>query len=111
MKYMNILSEFASGKHAHEIYTPSYMYPILCGETGINRSIPIISFFLIQNIDCGYALEPPQAVQKCTHNQCFEQRYKNNYFFFPLEFLIFAAEKLSVYCMGKFSLWLYPNKN
>ena len=31
--------------------------------------------FLLQNIDCGYSLEPPclaEAVLTCTHNLCFE---------------------------------------
>ena len=34
------------------------------------------SLFLLQNIDCGYSLEPPknEAVLTCTHNQCFEQK-------------------------------------
>ena len=31
--------------------------------------------FLLQNIDCGYSLEPStEAVLTCTHNQCFEQK-------------------------------------
>ena len=32
--------------------------------------------FLLQNIDCGYSLEPPrrEAVLTCTHNICFEQK-------------------------------------
>ena len=48
-------------------YIPPYT-PLLYSKTGVYRSIPI----LLQNIDCGYSLEPP-------------------------------AEKVSVYCMGKFS--------
>ena len=34
--------------------------------------------FLLQNIDCGYSLEPPRktakAVLMCTHNRCLEQK-------------------------------------
>ena len=32
--------------------------PVLCSENGVNRSIHIF-LFLVQNIDCGYSLEPP----------------------------------------------------
>ena len=35
----------------------------------------------VQNIDCGYSLEPPrhrlaEAVLTSTHNFCFEQKYE-----------------------------------
>ena len=29
--------------------------------------------FLLQNIDCGYSLEPPHTHIMCTQNLCFEQ--------------------------------------
>ena len=41
-----------------------------------------------------------EAVLTSTHNVCFERKYQN----LSTEiFTIFTAEKLSVYCMGKFS--------
>ena len=30
--------------------------------------------FLLQNIDCGYSLEPPRRGGSNTHNLCFEQK-------------------------------------
>ena len=54
------------------------------------------NIFLIfaQNIDCGYTLEPPRRAKI----------RKISFFFFPMKFSIFTAEKkISVYCMGKFS--------
>ena len=40
----------------------------------------IIFRISVQNIDCGYSLEPPrrgEAVLMSTHNLCFEQKYEN----------------------------------
>ena len=39
--------------------------------------------FLLQNIDCGYSLEPPhtEAVLTCTHNLCFEQKVEKKQIF------------------------------
>ena len=33
--------------------------PLLYSKTGVRRGIPIF-LFLLQNIDCGYSLEPPR---------------------------------------------------
>ena len=46
-----------SGKHVRDTYTPLNL--ILYRKTGVCRSIASF-LFLIQNIDCGYPLEPPQ---------------------------------------------------
>ena len=59
-----------------------HFYIVKLGFTGVY----IIFLFLLQNIDCGYSLEPPQyhlteVVLKCTHTLCFEQNTKHiNYF-------------------------------
>ena len=54
--------------------TPHF-YIVKVGFTGVF----IIFLFLLQNIDCGYSLEPPhEAVLTCTHNLCFEQKYENS---------------------------------
>ena len=48
--------------------------PLKLGFAGVY----LIFLFLLQNIDCGYTLEPPrlgEAVLTCTHNLCFEQKY------------------------------------
>ena len=38
------------------------LVPFYIEKTGVCRGIPIIFFFLflLQNIDCGYSLEPPR---------------------------------------------------
>ena len=54
IKSMNI----SSGKHVHVKYTP--LTPTLYSKNGVYRGIPIFSYFLLQNIDCGYSLEPPR---------------------------------------------------
>ena len=50
-------------------FKPQFHIIIKCEFTGVYI---MVSFFL-QNIDCGYSLEPPQS---CTRNLCFEQIYK-----------------------------------
>ena len=55
--------------------------------------------FLLQNIDCGYSLEPPRRCgSNVYHNQCFEQicekkKIKN----FLLQYSIFYSRKISLY--------------
>ena len=45
-------------------------------KTGVSRGMPIFHIFA-HNIDCGYLLEPlGEAVLTCTHNLCYEQKYK-----------------------------------
>ena len=44
--------------HNRNYYTPPYT-PTLCSKTGVCRGIPIF-LFLLENIDCGYSLEPPR---------------------------------------------------
>ena len=61
----------SSGKHVREIYTkcthfnPTFIFAKL-GFAGVYRFF----LFLLQNIDCGYSLEPPRLI-----NQYFEQKY------------------------------------
>ena len=38
-----------------------------------HAGVYLFSLFLLQNIDCGYSLEPLKAVITSTHNLCFEQ--------------------------------------
>ena len=52
--------------------------------------------FLLQNIDCGYSLEPPQpwnrlgeAVLTCNHSLCFFSKNKRNSKNFLLKIFIF----------------------
>ena len=82
--YVNSVEEavqkirYRSGKHAHEMYIPpkSYFYIENLGYAGVCRGIPIF-MFLLQNIYCGYTLEPPrrgEAVLTYTHSLCFEQK-------------------------------------
>ena len=46
----------ASGKHVREMYTP--LNPTLIEKLGF-AGVYLFFLFLLQNIDCGYALEPP----------------------------------------------------
>ena len=63
--------------------------------TGVYMGIHV--FILLQNIDCGYLLEPPrQSGFTCAHNQCFEQKWKYNVF----KIRIFRhQENMSVQCI------------
>ena len=50
-------SGFSSGKHVREMYTPLYLtFIVKLGYAGIY----LFFLFLLQNIDCGYSLEPPR---------------------------------------------------
>ena len=59
---------------AHFIYVMSVAFlshRSLVGFAGVY----LFFLFWLQNIDCGYSLEPPgEAVLTCTHNLCFEQK-------------------------------------
>ena len=68
------LSRRSSRKQARVTNTP--LHPtFVYSKTGVYRGIQFF-LFLLQNIDCGYTLEPPhtEAVLTSTHNQCFEQK-------------------------------------
>ena len=56
----NIGMKLSSGKQVHEKYTPGT--PLLYSKTGDIYGYGCTNFFLIllQNIDCGYSLEPPR---------------------------------------------------
>ena len=48
-----------------------HFYIVKLGFAGVY----LFFLFLLQNIDCGYSLEPlGEAVLTCTHNLCFEQK-------------------------------------
>ena len=50
-----------------------HFYIVKLGFTGVY----IIFHISAQNIDCGYALEPPRrGGSNATHNLCFEQKYE-----------------------------------
>ena len=87
-----------SGKHVHEINNPLYPSFIY-----FNWGLHGYTFFLffVQNIDCGYSLEPPhsgggEAVLMCTHDQCFEQTNGKYLKKIHLKFFIFKDQKISV---------------
>ena len=69
-----------SGKHAREIHTYPEPHFFLNRKTGVCRGIYIF-LFLLENIDCGYSLEPPrqnfqQFLQKIFNVQCYEPLQK-----------------------------------
>ena len=61
----------------------------------------LIFLFLLQNIDCGYSLEPHGRVPTIF----VLSKIRKIFIFFLGKFSIFEAQKISllVYCMGKFS--------
>ena len=61
-----MVSKFMSlGKQVHKIKT--LLYPTFIKQNKRMQGIPILFLYVIQNIVCGYSLEPPH------HNQSFEQ--------------------------------------
>ena len=46
-----------------------HFYIVKLGYVGVY----LFFLFLLQNIDCGYSLEPPRRLM-CTHKLCFEQK-------------------------------------
>ena len=52
----------ASGKHVREIYIPlnPTFFIVKLGFAGVY----LFFLFLLQNIDCGYSLEPPRRYKK-----------------------------------------------
>ena len=59
--------------------------------------------FLLQNIDCGYSLEPPRRGGFNVYPESVLSKNTKISKFFRRKFLIFKAQKISVYCIGKFS--------
>ena len=51
--------------------------------------------FLLQNIDCGYSLEPPRRMYVLSKN-------KKKYQFFPVKIFVLTTKFFSVYCKGIF---------
>ena len=49
--------ELPSGKHVRVMYTP--LYPTFIAKLGYS-GVHLFFLFLLQNIDCGYSLEPPR---------------------------------------------------
>ena len=49
--------------------------------------------FLLQNIDCGYSLEPPQRGGSNVYPQSVLSKSKKNIQFFPGKFFIFTTKK------------------
>ena len=57
----------SSSLHNREMYTP--LYPFLYSKTGVYRGIQFF-LFLIQNIHCGYPIEPPRQGGSNVYPQC-----------------------------------------
>ena len=75
-----------------------HLTPMLYNKSGVYWGIQV---FLIFDPKHRLWIRVGEAV--LTHNQCFELNIKN-IFFFSMQFSsIFTAEKISVYCTGKFS--------
>ena len=53
---------------------PPHRTQHLCSKTGVCRGIPIF-LFLLQNIDCGYSLEPPRRGGSYVYTQSMFEKY------------------------------------
>ena len=78
--------------------------PLLLYKSGF-AGVYLFFLFLLQNIDCGYSLEPPRRGGSNEYPQSkFWSKKKGKISqFFSQKFSIFKAQKISVYCMGVFS--------
>ena len=79
-----------------------YFYIVKLGFAGVN----LFFLFLLQNIDCGYSLEPPQGGGSNVYPQSMFVLSKNNNNIkknFNRNFSFFTNLKISVYCVGMFS--------
>ena len=59
--------------------------------------------FLLQNIDCGYSLEPPHRGGSNMYPQYVLSINNKNINFFPVKIFIFKTKEVSVYYMSVFS--------
>ena len=80
-----------------------HFYIVKLGFAGVY----LFFLFLIQNIYCGYSLEPPhrggsEVVLTCTHKVCFELKYLKYQNFSTENYQFLQLGKKSVYNMGRF---------
>ena len=88
-----VLEIKSSGKHDRVMYThvnPTFMIFYILEKMGFT-GLYLIFLFLIQNIHCGYSLEPTMYVLSKNDNMV-----KFLFFFF------LQLKKIFVYCMGMF---------
>ena len=77
--------------------------PLLYSKSGV-CGVYLFFLFLLQNIDCGYSLEPPRRGGSNVYPKSMflakirkiKKKSNENFHFLQLT-------KISVYCMGKFS--------
>ena len=94
--------EQTSQKHAYINLTPlqPHFYIVKLGFTGVY----IIFLILLNNIDCGYSLEPPRrGGSNVYHNLCFEQKYEKYESFYMHFFPIFWRWNFLYIWIGVFS--------
>ena len=93
-----VLEIKSSGKHDRVMYThvnPTFMIFYILEKMGFT-GLYLIFLFLIQNIHCGYSLEPTMYVLSKNDNMVIF------FFFFFFFFFFLQLKKISVYCMGMF---------
>ena len=76
---------------------------LLYCETEVCRKyLHVFLFFLFQNIDCGYLLEPPLRVCSNVYPVIYiMSKINQNIKLFPMKFSIFMAlKKISFVCIG-----------
>ena len=90
------LNSLPSGKHVHVKYTPiePHFYIAKLGFVGVY----LFFLFLLQNIDCGYSLEPPRRGGSNVYPQSmFGAKIKNKYQTFSAENFQFLKLKKSLF--------------
>ena len=71
---------FTSGKHVHGRYTP--LNSTLIMKNWCLQGYTYFFLFFLQNIDCGYSLEPPRRGDSNEYpHSCFKQKSLTKLFF------------------------------
>ena len=90
------LDVIPSRKHAYIMLT--FYTPLLYSKTGVSRGIHYFFLSFVQNIDCGYSLEPPRGggYNEYQQSMFLSRNRKNIRIFYPTIFIFFVV-KFSVY--------------
>ena len=97
---VELSSKHQENKSVHKNPLKPHFYIVKLGFAGVY----LFFLFLLQNIDCGYSLEPTRRGGSNVYPQSmFWVKIRKISNIFDWKFSIFTGEKISVYVMGKFS--------
>ena len=86
---------YSSRKHTYIIFTP--LTPLLCSKTEVYRGYTLFFLLLLENIDCGYSLEPPRRGGSNDYPQSILKQKYEKYQSFLSEHFQCLAVKFSIY--------------